>query len=312
MQFAFVFPGQGSQSVGMMKDLAESYSIVKECYQEASDAIQLDLWKMVKEGPEEALNQTKNTQPAMLAASYSIVKIWANALDKKAGIMAGHSFGEVSAFTCAGAMNFSDAVKLARLRGEFMQDAVEAGTGAMAAVLGLEDQALDELCQSVTTDNAVVEAVNYNAPGQVVVAGHTIAVEKLIEQAKEQGAKRALKLPVSVPAHSSLMKPAAERVAAALAEVNFSMPSAPIIQNATLVVPDSVDGMKSALQAQLYSPVRWVDTIELIKQTGVTCLLEMGPGKVLTGLHKRIDKSLTSVCICDNASLETAITTIEE
>lgn len=312
MEFAFVFPGQGSQSVGMVKELSESFPMVKECYQEASDAIEVDLWKLVQEGPAEELNQTKNTQPAMLAASYSISKIWASSTDRQAIVMAGHSFGEVSAFTSAGAMSFHEASLLARRRGEFMQTAVAAGTGAMAAVLGLEDQALDELCQSTSTEGAVVEAVNYNAPGQVVVAGHSDAVEKLIDLAKEQGAKRALKLPVSVPAHSSLMQPAAEKFASALSEVTFDLPGMPIIQNATLASPTNTDELKAALQAQLHSPVRWVDTISLLKEAGANCLIEMGPGKVLSGLHKRIDKSLKSVCVCDNKSLETALNIIEE
>jgi [acyl-carrier-protein] S-malonyltransferase len=312
MEFAFVFPGQGSQSVGMVKELSESFPMVRECYQEASDAIEVDLWKMVKQGPAEDLNQTSNTQPVLLAASYSISKIWDNVTERKATIMAGHSFGEVSAFTCAGAMTFREATILARRRGEFMQNAVAAGSGAMAAILGMEDQALDDLCQSISAEGAVVEAVNYNAPGQVVVAGHNEAVEKLIDQAKQNGAKRALKLPVSVPAHSSLMRPAAEKFASALAQVDFELPKLPIIQNATLASPQNTDELKSGLQAQLYSPVRWVDTIAAIKQSGAACLIEMGPGKVLSGLHKRIDKSLKSLCVCDNQSLETALKTIEE
>jgi [acyl-carrier-protein] S-malonyltransferase len=193
-----------------------------------------------------------------------------------------------------------------------MQNAVPAGSGAMAAVLGMEDKALDELCQSIKEDGAVVEAVNYNAPGQVVVAGHLTAVEKLIDAAKEQGAKRALKLPVSVPAHSSLMQPAAEKFAGALANVSMEMPSVDIIQNATLSAPSSVEEIKSSLQAQLHSPVKWVDTINLIKAREVACVIEIGPGKVLSGLHKRIDKSLTSYCLSDNQSLETALKAIEE
>lgn len=312
MKFAFVFPGQGSQSVGMVKDLAESFSIVKESYQEASDAISVDLWKLVQEGPAEDLNQTQNTQPVMLVASYAISRIWAKSTSAIPAVMAGHSFGEVSAFTCANSMKFTDACILARQRGELMQNAVPAGTGAMAAILGLDDQVLDELCKTVTGDDAVVEAVNYNAPGQVVVAGHSAAVDKLIEQAKEEGAKRALKLPVSVPAHSSLMQPAAEQFALALAKIDIHLPNVPIIQNATLSSPDSVDDIRSALQAQLYSPVKWVDTIKAMQTMEVTCVIEIGPGKVLTGLNKRIDKSLTSLCINDNPSLESALTSIEE
>ena len=312
MKFAFVFPGQGSQSVGMVNDLAESFSVVKECYQEASDAIKVDLWKMVQEGPAEELNQTQNTQPAMLAASYAISRIWSESTSHKSTVMAGHSFGEVSAFTCARAMKFSDACVLARQRGELMQNAVPAGTGAMAAILGLDDETLNSLCQSTSTDDAVVQAVNYNAPGQVVVAGHSAAVEKLIEVAKEQGAKRALKLPVSVPAHSSLMQPAAEQFAGALADVEMQMPYVDIIQNATLKPATNVDDIRTALTAQLYSPVKWVETIELVKGLDVSCVIEIGPGKVLSGLHKRIDKTLTSHCVGDNQSLENAIKSVEE
>ena len=312
MEFAFVFPGQGSQSVGMMKDLAESFPQVSETYQEASDILKIDLWKLVQEGPAEELNQTKNTQPAMLAASYSIWKIWCASISSSTNVMAGHSFGEVSAFTCAEAMSFQDAILLARRRGEFMQNAVAEGTGAMAAILGLDDSTLDQLCNSSSKEGAIVEAVNYNAPGQVVVAGHAEAVDQLIAAAKENGAKRALKLPVSVPAHSSLMRAAAEKFSSALGEVDFELPRASIIQNATLQEPNNTDELVSALQAQLHSPVRWVETIELIKSKGVGCLIELGPGKVLTGLHKRIDKTLTSLCVFDNSSLESAIKTVEE
>ena len=312
MEFAFVFPGQGSQSVGMLKDLAESFSIVRECYQEASDAIQVDLWEMVKIGPTENLNQTKNTQPALLSASYALSKIWASSTDRTPKVMAGHSFGEVSAFTCADAVSFHDAVILARRRGEFMQNAVAVGSGAMAAVLGLEDSILDDLCKNISSGEAVVEAVNYNAPGQVVVAGHNDAVDKLIILAKNEGAKRVLKLPISVPAHSSLMRPAAEMFAEALNEVTLKLPSVPIFQNATLTSPCDIDALKVGLQMQLHSPVRWVNTINIIKDHGIDCLIELGPGKVLTGLHKRIDKKLKSICVNDNQSLEDALITIEE
>jgi len=312
MKFAFVFPGQGSQSVGMVNELAESFSIVKECYQEASDAINVDLWKLVQEGPAEELNQTQNTQPVMLAASYAISRIWTESTSQTPTVAAGHSFGEVSAFTYANSMKFSDACVLARRRGELMQNAVPAGTGAMAAILGLDDQVLDELCQSISASDAVVEAVNYNAPGQVVVAGHTSAVEKLIDTAKEQGAKRALKLPVSVPAHSSLMKPAAEQFASALADISMQMPEVAIIQNATLSSPNTDGDIRAALKAQLYSPVKWVDTMQSIKAMDVNSVIEMGPGKVLSGLQKRIDKTLAAYCISDNQSLENTLKSIEE
>ena len=311
MQFAFVFPGQGSQSVGMIQELAESYPIVKQTFEQASDVLSVDLWKLVSTGSEDQLNQTINTQPVMLTASYAIWQIWAATTAQLPIAMAGHSFGEVSALTCGGAMPFNVAVALARKRGELMQNAVPAGTGAMAAVLGLDDDKLDQICQSISTNDCIVEAVNYNAPCQVVVAGHSDGVDLLIEQAKQQGAKRALKLPVSVPAHSSLMRSAAELFAQELAQIEFSIPSPSVLQNATLSIADEVDQLRNALAAQLYSPVRWVQTIKNFSAQGVECLLEMGPGKVLTGLHKRIDKSLQSICVCDNKSLELAIKTIE-
>lgn len=311
MKFAFVFPGQGSQSIGMLSDLASSYPQVKETYERAADAIKCDLWKMVSSGPVEELNQTINTQPIMLAASYASWQIWCQLTDQKPSIMAGHSFGEISALTCASAINFEDAVMLARKRGELMQGAVADGVGAMAAILGLDDALLEELCQQISAPDKVVEAVNYNAPGQVVVAGHSHAIDELLLVAKEKGAKRAIKLPVSVPAHSSLMKTAAEQFAEVLLGVTIELPLIPVIQNASLAVPTNIDDLKSALQAQLYSPVRWVDTVKNMHADEVHCLLELGPGKVLTGLNKRIDKSVTSAGIFDNASLEAALKNIE-
>ncbi len=312
MEFAFVFPGQGSQSVGMLKELADSHAIVKQTYEEASDAISVDLWKYVTEGPDEVLNETINTQPAMLAASTAIWKIWANTVGHVPKMMAGHSFGEISALTCAGAMSFQNAVVLARKRGELMQNAVPAGTGAMAAILGMSDDDIDQLCKAIGNDDLVVEAVNYNAPGQVVIAGHTRGVDQLIEQAKDHGAKRALKLPVSVPAHSSLMRPAAELFGLELERLEMQLPLPGVLQNASLSVAENVPDLKKSLQEQLYSPVRWVQTVQLLKDNGAGCIVEIGPGKVLTGLHKRIDKSLKSVCVCDNKSLESAINIIGE
>jgi len=311
MEFACVFPGQGSQSVGMVSDFAESFSLVKEYFQEASEVIEIDLWQIVQAGPAELLNQTQNTQPIMLAASYAIWNIWNLSTSKSAAVMAGHSFGEVSALTCAQALSFSQAVKLAHIRGQFMQEAVPEGVGAMAAILGMEDSVLEQLCAQVSAGEFSVEAVNYNAPGQVVVAGHAQAVIQLIELAKENGAKRALKLPVSVPAHSSLMRTAAEKFAIALDDVDFNLPSIPVLQNTTMTSPSSIEDMTMALQAQLHSPVPWVNTIHTINAQA-ECIIEMGPGKVLTGLNKRIDKTIKSVCVFDNASLEQAIKIIEE
>jgi len=311
MEFACVFPGQGSQSVGMVSDFAESFSLVKEYFQEASEVIEIDLWQIVQAGPAELLNQTQNTQPIMLAASYAIWNIWNLSTSKSAAVMAGHSFGEVSALTCAQALSFSQAVKLAHIRGQFMQEAVPEGVGAMAAILGMEDSVLEQLCAQVSAGEFSVEAVNYNAPGQVVVAGHAQAVIQLIELAKENGAKRALKLPVSVPAHSSLMRTAAEKFAIALDDVDFNLPSIPVLQNTTMTSPSSIEDMTMALQAQLHSPVPWVNTIHTINAQA-ECIIEMGPGKVLTGLNKRINKTIKSVCVFDNASLEQAIKIIEE
>ena len=307
MKFAFVFPGQGSQSVGMLNDLSASYPIVKHTYEQASEVLKQDLWKLVVDGPAEELNQTMNTQPAMLAASYACWQVFTGATEERAQIAAGHSFGEVSALTCAGAIGFEDAVLLARKRGELMQSAVPDGVGAMAAILGLDDESIENLCKQVHANDKVIEAVNYNAPGQVVVAGHSTAIDEFVDLAKEQGAKRALKLPVSVPAHSSLMRAAADQFAEVLTAIDMQLPEMTVLQNATLASPDSVESLKAALQAQLYSPVRWVDTINQVGEFEVECVFELGPGKVLTGLNKRINKGIKSAGIFDNASLEAAL-----
>ena len=311
MEFVSVFPGQGSQSVGMMDDLAASYPIVKHTFQAASDAIETDLWALVVNGPAEQLNQTHNTQPIMLAASYSIWQILQQATSRSPQMMAGHSFGEVSALCCAQAIDFPQAVVLAHKRGQIMQQAVPQGIGAMAAILGLDDQRLIELCVQVSTDSNLVEAVNFNAPGQVVIAGHSQAVDELMNIAKQAGAKRALKLPVSVPAHSTLMRQAADKFAAVLADMDFTLPAIPVLQNTTLTSAQSAEAVVRGLTEQLYSPVPWVATIKTM-QASLNCIIEIGPGKVLTGLHKRIDKTLTAMCIYDNASLESALTLIEE
>lgn len=311
MQFISVFPGQGSQSVGMMDDLAASFPDVEQTFEAASEIIQTDLWKLVVAGPAEQLNQTHYTQPIMLAASYAIWKILQHSTSQRPQMMAGHSFGEISALCCGQAINFDEAISLAHQRGQIMQQAVPEGIGAMAAILGMEDGSLIELCAQVSTDTHSVEAVNFNAPGQIVVAGHSEAVDTLMQAAKQAGAKRALKLPVSVPAHSSLMRQAAENFAAVLAEVNIAQPTIPVLHNSTCAVAQTTEAIVDALTEQLYSPVPWVKTIQTMRSSA-NCIIEIGPGKVLTGLHKRIDKTLTSLCIFDNASLEAALNVLEE
>lgn len=308
-EFGMVFPGQGSQSVGMLAGLAEAFPQVTETFQEASDALGLDLWRLVQDGPPETLNLTQNTQPAMLAAGVSVWRLWRDQGGPEPALMAGHSLGEYSALVAAGALNFSDAVTLVAERGRLMQEAVPEGTGAMAAIIGLDDDRVRELCAQAA-GSEVVEAVNFNSPGQVVVAGDKSAVERLVALAKPAGAKRALPLPVSVPSHCALMKPAAGQLARRLAEVEIRPPAIPVIHNAT--VNEAVDAadIRSLLAQQLHSPVRWVETIRAMAARGAGCLIEAGPGKVLTGLCKRIDRSLSGMAVYDPASLEAAMETI--
>lgn len=303
MKSAFVFPGQGSQSVGMLAGLAEDYSIVTDTFQEASDALGYDLWKLVSEGPEDQLNQTDRTQPAMLTAGIAVWRVWQSKSDIRPEYFAGHSLGEYTALVAAEAIDFADAVKLVEKRGQFMQQAVPAGEGAMAAILGLEDDVVRELCADAAS-NGVVEAVNFNSPGQVVIAGSTPAVQKAIELASDKGAKRALQLPVSVPSHCALMKPAAEKLADALNAINISMPSTAVIHNASVTTAKDENELKQLLAQQLYSPVRWVETIQWFASQGVEAVVEAGPGKVLAGLNKRIDKTLTASPLFDAATLE--------
>ncbi len=303
---AIVFPGQGSQSTGMSSALADAFPLVRELYEEASDALGLDLWKLVTEGPEEALNRTENTQPAMLAAGVAVWRVWQEQGGARPAVMAGHSLGEYSALVAAGALGFADAVRLVAARGRFMQEAVPEGSGAMAAILGLEDDRVRELCARAA-EGEVVEAVNFNAPGQVVIAGEKGAVERAMALAKEAGARRALPLPVSVPSHCALMKPAAERLAERLAEVEIRMPEIPVLHNVDVAEADSVEALRDRLVRQLYSPVRWVETVRSMADRGVATVVESGPGKVLTGLGRRIDKNLEFLPVFDPASLEKAL-----
>ena len=301
--FAYVFPGQGSQSVGMMNAWEEHQSSVIEVFNEASDALGYDLWALVSKGPEARLNETEVTQPAMLCAGVASWRVASQQADMpQAVMMAGHSLGEYSALVCAGSLELTSAVKLVAHRGQLMQSAVAAGEGAMAAIIGLADEDVLKACAAI--DSGVVEAVNFNAPGQVVIAGETAAVEAAMAQAKDLGAKRALPLPVSVPSHCSLMKDAARQLAEELETLTIKMPGIPIVHNQSAAVATSIDEIRERLQLQLYQPVKWVASVEQMHAGGVTTLVECGPGKVLTGLARRIDKSLQAFAVFDADSLE--------
>ena len=289
MALAFVFPGQGSQSVGMLNALAAEYPLVKETFAEASQALGYDLWSVVEQGPEDRLNQTQVTQPAMLAAGVAVWRVWRANGGPAPVCMAGHSLGEYTALTGAGALSFSDAVKLVADRGRFMQEAVPAGQGGMAAILGLEDDVVRRVCREAA-QGEVLEAVNFNSPGQVVIAGSATAIASGVEAAKAAGAKRALPLPVSVPSHCKLMRPAAERLSARLREVRIETPKIPVLHNVHVQAETGPDAIREALVRQIESPVRWVETIQKMAAEGVDRIVECGPGKVLAGLNKRIDK----------------------
>ncbi len=290
---AFIFPGQGSQSVGMLADLAAEYPLIEETFAQASEALGYDLWQLVQEGPAEKLNETQRTQPALLAASVAIYRVLEAQGVAAPEWMAGHSLGEYSALVCSGAMDFADAIQLVTKRGELMQEAVPAGVGAMAAIIGLDDARVEEACAAAAGDQ-VVSAVNFNSPGQVVIAGHAEAVERAGEACKEAGAKRALPLPVSVPSHCALMQPAAEKLAVELGKITLRTPNVPVVNNVDVKVEREADAIRDALVRQLYSPIRWTETVQQLAEQGVTELYEIGPGKVLSGLTKRIDKALQS------------------
>lgn len=287
---ALLFPGQGSQSVGMLGELSEDCALVKETFAEASSVLGYDLWQLVQQGPEQQLNETQRTQPALLTASVALYRVAKEKGLADVTVMAGHSLGEYSALVCAGALEFTDAVKLVALRGQFMQEAVAEGEGAMAAVIGLEDAEIEKICLEQASGQ-VVTPVNYNSPGQVVIAGHAEAVARAAEALKEAGAKRVLPLPVSVPSHCALMEPAASQLADALKSVKLKQPHTPVINNVDVAIADNEDAIKDALVRQLYRPVRWTETIEQIAKLDVETAYEVGPGKVLTGLNKRITKS---------------------
>ncbi len=287
---ALMFPGQGSQSVGMLSALSNDFALVKETSAEASSVLGYDLWQLVQQGPEQQLNETQRTQPALLTASVALYRVAKEKGLADVTVMAGHSLGEYSALVCAGALEFTDAVKLVALRGEFMQQAVAEGEGAMAAVIGLEDAEIEKICLEQAGEQ-IVTPVNYNSPGQVVIAGHADAVARAAEALKEAGAKRVLPLPVSVPSHCALMQPAASQLADALKSIKLKQPHTPVINNVDVAIADSEDAIKDALVRQLYRPVRWTETIEQIAKLDVETAYEVGPGKVLTGLNKRITKA---------------------
>lgn len=310
-KLAFVFPGQGSQSVGMLDSWADN-DAVKAVMTEASQALGQDLNALAAQGPAEDLNLTTNTQPIMLAASYAMYQAYLAAGGKSPEVVAGHSLGEYTALSAAGTLTLSDAVRLVRVRADAMQSAVPVGQGGMAAILGLDDDTVLQVCQAASTDDSFVEAVNFNAPAQVVVAGHKEAIDRVCVLAKEAGAKRALPLAVSAPFHSRLLEPAAQVLASALAEIELQRPAMPVINNVDVKTADAPEEIVDALVRQAWHPVRWVETIRKMKEEGVTHIVECGPGKVLSGLVKRIEPDLVMLNINDPASLEATLKALED
>ncbi|EEX51381.1 ACP S-malonyltransferase [Pasteurella dagmatis] len=302
-KFAMVFPGQGSQAVGMLAELATEYAIVEETFKQASDVLGYDLWQLVQQGPAEELNKTWQTQPALLAASVAIYRVWQQKYPQlKPSVMAGHSLGEYSALVCADVLDFQDAIKLVELRGKLMQQAVPEGTGAMYAIIGLDNESIIKACVDAEKGE-VVSAVNFNSPGQVVIAGAKAAVERAAVACKEAGAKRALPLAVSVPSHCALMKPAADQLAVSLDNIAVKAPNTLVINNVDVKTETESTQIRTALVRQLYSPVRWTETVEAMAKDGIEVLVEIGPNKVLTGLTKRIVADLQAAAVNDLTSL---------
>lgn len=297
-KFAMVFPGQGSQSVGMLSALAKEYQVIESTFAEASEVLSYDLWSLVQQGPVNELNKTSFTQPALLASSVALWRIWQEKQGDMPCYMAGHSLGEYSALVCAGVLDFQVAIKLVELRGKLMQDAVPEGIGAMSAIIGLDNEAIAKACEQAS-QGEVVSPVNFNSPGQVVIAGNTSAVNRANELCKAAGARMALPIPISVPSHCILMKPAAEKLADALSNITFNTPKIDVINNVDVKIETTPAAIRDALVRQLYSPVRWVEIIEYMASQGISELFEIGPGKVLTGLTKRINSSLTATAVND-------------
>lgn len=305
-QFAMVFPGQGSQTVGMLAELAAQYPVVQDTFAQASEVLGYDLWQLTAQGPAEELNKTWQTQPALLTASVAIWRVWQQQGGKQPALMAGHSLGEYSALVCAGALDFQETVRLVELRGKLMQEAVPEGTGAMYAIIGLDNDAIAAACEA-SAEGQVVSPVNFNSPVQVVIAGNKEAVERAGVACKAAGAKHALPLPVSVTSHCVLMKPAAEKLAEALKTITVTTPAIPVVNNVDARSETDPDAIRAALVKQLYSPVRWTECVSYVAAQGVESLLEVGPGNVLTGLTKRIVDTLSAAAVNDPASLSTAL-----
>ncbi|APF03041.1 TPA: ACP S-malonyltransferase [Legionella pneumophila] len=304
---AFVFPGQGSQSIGMLSDFMPQYTVITDVFAEASDALGYDLWDLVQNGPETKLNQTEYTQAAMLTADVAIYRLLMQLGVPQPQVMAGHSLGEYAALVCANSLSLKDAAQLVARRGQVMQNAIPLGEGAMAAIVGLSDEQVRSLCEQASTANHLVTPANYNALGQIVVAGHRTAVDKLIQLAEDAGARLAMIIPVSVPCHCPLLKDAAELFAENLAQIEFQVPSVDVVSNVDLSIYYSTQHIRDKLKEQLYSPVRWVETVQLIQQRGIELFVECGPGKVLNGLIKRIERNLTTISVYDTISLDQVI-----
>ena len=306
---AFVFPGQGSQKIGMLAELAAEFPVVEQTFAEASSVLGYDLWSLVQTGAQEDINLTERTQPLLLTASVAVWRAWQEKNGAQPALMAGHSLGEWSALVCAGVVAFQDAVKLVQQRGKFMQEAVPAGQGAMAAIIGLDDELILDACKKAE-QGEVVAAVNFNSPGQVVIAGTAAAVERASVLCKEAGAKRALPLPVSAPFHTELMRPAAERLAEQIAATVFSVPQIPVVHNVTAAVEANPEKIKVLMIEQIYSPVRWVECVNTMAEKGITFTVECGPGKVLSGLNKRINAELTTFSVEKPEELQAALTSL--
>ena len=305
-KIAFTFPGQGSQSLGMLADMGEVFPAIEQTFEEASEVLGYDLWRLTQEGPEDRLNQTEFTQPAMLAADIAILRVWQQNNGPCAAVLAGHSLGEYAALVAAESLSFPTAVGLVRERGRLMQSSVAQGEGAIAAILGLPDDQVEEICREASADQHV-SAVNFNAPGQVAVAGHAPAVERVTELAKRAGAKRAIRLPLSVPVHCDLMRPAADKFSEHLAEAAFASPRVPVIHNVDVESHSDPAIIRKILTQQVYRPVRWAESMSRLASEGVGVFVELGPGKVLSGLARRIDRNFVCMPVMDNISLNKAL-----